>query len=59
MHTTDRASSHQPHANIHVDMQHGMLSPAGGDLYEDQYDEHGVRIERQMSDAELLRQYMG
>ena len=46
-------------ARLHLDLQHSLLVGGGGELYEDQYDEHGVRIERQMDEAELLRQYMG
>jgi len=61
--TTERAtsSSHNHHhaANLQLELSHALLSPEGGDLYHEQYDEHGVRIERQVSDAELLRHYMG
>ena len=55
--TTDRTSLHRPQPQFHLALHPSLES--GGELYEDQYDEHGVRIERQVDDAELLRQYMG
>ena len=60
MNTAERARSqqHQP-ANLHLDLHHDLLSPVTGEPFEDQYDEHGVKIEREMDDAELLRHYMG
>ena len=57
--TAERASSHRQSANLQLDLNHALLSPVGGELYHEQYDEHGVQIERQLSDAELLRHYMG
>ena len=59
MHTAERASSHRQPPNFHLDLHDNMLSPVGGEPFEDQYDEHGVKIEKQMDDAELLRHYMG
>ena len=59
MNTTERASSHRQPPNFHLDLHHNMLSPVAGEPFEDQYDEHGVKIEKQMDDAELLRHYMG
>ena len=59
MNTAERARSqqHQP-TNLHLDLHHDLLSPVAGEPFEDQYDEHGVKIEREMDDAELLRHYM-
>ena len=35
-----------------------LLSPTFGDMYHEQYDEHGVRVERQVSDTELISKYV-
>jgi len=60
MNTAERDTSHHHQsANLHLDLHHGLMSPDGGEPFEDQYDEHGVKIEKQMDDAELLRHYMG
>ena len=55
----ESSRSHRQPANLLLDLGHELLSPGGGDLYHEQYDEHGVRIERRMSDAELLQYYIG
>ncbi len=30
-----------------------------GELYHEQYNEHGVRIERELSDNDLIQKYLG
>ena len=37
----------------------GGLADDGGDLYHEQYDEHGVKIEKPLTDAELMSRYLG
>lgn len=36
-----------------------MSELGGGGLYHEEYDEHGVKIEKPMTDAELLSRYLG
>ena len=36
-----------------------MSDLGGGGLYHEEYDEHGVKIEKPMTDAELLSRYLG
>ena len=36
-----------------------LSGSGGGQLYHEQYDEHGVKIEKPMTDAELLSRYLG
>jgi hypothetical protein len=33
--------------------------PLVGELYHEQYNEHGVRIERELSDNDLIQKYLG
>ena len=52
MNTAERARIKRESHTFHLDI------PTCSDLYQDEYDEHGVRIEKPFDDAELLRQYI-
>ena len=55
--------------DVHLDLAPGLslhagaglagLADDGGDLYHEQYDEHGVKIEKPLTDAELMSRYLG
>lgn len=49
---------------LHLDLQPnlgvlGGFEEGTGDLYHEQYDEHGVKIEKPLTDAELVSRYLG
>jgi hypothetical protein len=38
---------------------HLLPCPPAGELYHEQYNEHGVRIEKELSDNDLIQKYLG
>lgn len=53
-------SQHQPtslrsYTDLHLDLQPAVEE---NDLYHEQYDEHGVKIEKPLTDAELVSRYL-
>ena len=50
-----RSSSRKEMEDLEQLLSGVALSSGGGDLYHEQYNEHGVKIERQVSDSELAK----
>ena len=55
---SSKSASKQAMKDLEQLLSSVVLSPSGGELYHEQYNEHGVRIEKMESDDELINRYI-